>query len=114
MKKGNVKGVTKVSRPISEKTWCRVGSIGHEIGLAYLAAKSRAEAESSIEEIVARSFKRKGKSEAKDHVHKHALAWIGYLLYRNDKTYKPFENAAPKVTKKVSAKATQKKELVTA
>jgi len=71
--------VQSKARPTNQKTGCKEGSLGNEIGLAYFAAKDYDAAVSSTEEIVAKSFKRKGKSEAKEAVHRHAVSWVTYL-----------------------------------
>jgi len=93
------------SRPVNPKTACSVGSIGNEIGEAYLKATTHEQAVAGMEEIVAASFKRKGKSEAKEHVHKHAMAWLGYLRERMPNFKELPKSEKPKAAKPAAKKA---------
>jgi hypothetical protein len=117
-KKGSKEAMTQVSkaRLTNPETGCKVGSIGNEIGMAYFAAKDYDAAVASAEEIVARSFKRKGKSEAKTAVHRHAVSWVTYLEkgffpqgYKKHERKEETKAPAKKAVKKAPAKKASKK-----
>lgn len=86
---GSKKTVTTKAapRPLDEKTGYRVGSLGYEIGRAYLSATKHEKAVEAVEEIIRSSAKAKGKSTAEEYVHGRAISWIGFLKVRDAKIY---------------------------
>ena len=100
---GTKSAKTKVdARPMNEKTGCKTGSVGDKVGTAILAYKTEEKQLEAVMEVIAESFKAKGKSTAKDAVLRQAKSWIPYLRKLHPSLYPEAEKAA-KVEKPVKA-----------
>lgn len=105
--------VVSTARNVNPKTGFKEGSVGDQVGIAYLSVTTPEKQLEKVSEVIRESFKAKGKSTAAEAVERQAKSWIGYIRKQNPKIYgeatrtvKPAKTEKPKVAKKAAATAT--------
>jgi hypothetical protein len=93
------------ARAVSEKTGCKVGSIGDAVGQAILEAKTEEEVLKGAKAVVRAAFQKKGKGTDDDAVTRQARAWIGALKKDHPKLYSEHLEKVEAKSEKASKKA---------
>lgn len=105
-KHGTAAKAARVAKEVNPKTGFKEGSVGDRVGTAFLSVSTPEKQLEKVMEVIAESFKAKGKSTAKDGVERQSKSWISYLHKDFTKTY----GEAPAREKKAEApKAKPKK-----
>lgn len=90
------KVVKKSKVEVNPKTGRKAGSLGDEVGRAYLSRTTLEGSIGEVEKILAKVAKSKGKSESQAYVHGRAVSWVGFLQAKFPKLYPKREHALPK------------------
>ena len=93
---------------VDPKTGCKVGSLGVQVGRAYLLRTTWEGSLQAVKQVIKGSFERKGKSTAEEHVTRHARSWINTLCKKFPALYP--ERARAKVNGKKTQADDKRKE----
>lgn len=91
-KKSSTKKVTvkREPRKVDEKTGFKEGSLGHQVGRAYLTGTKYEKALEAVEAVLKEVAKEKGKPTTQEYVHGRAISWIAFLKVKDSKTFQDF------------------------